>query len=87
MIADATYDADHLRDCIAQDLGASAHTIRNPARREDRPINWTLYKERQLVECFLNLIQWFRRIALRCEKTISSFSAFVNIACVMEWLA
>jgi len=27
-----------------------------------------------LVECFFNRIKRFRRIALRCEKTVSSFS-------------
>ncbi|MDK3075477.1 IS5/IS1182 family transposase, partial [Sedimentitalea sp. JM2-8] len=34
-----------------------------------------------------NRIKRFRRIALRCEKTISSFRAFVALACAMTWLA
>lgn len=29
-----------------------------------------LHKERHLVECFINRIKRFRRIALRCEKTV-----------------
>jgi len=32
-----------------------------------------------LVECFFNRIKRFRRIALRCEKTVSSFRAFVSL--------
>lgn len=86
VIADAAYDADHLREFICNDLGAVAHIKRNPTRREDRPIDWVLYKERHLVECFFNKIKRFRRIALRCEKTVSSFKAFVELACAMAWL-
>ncbi|MBN8849908.1 MAG: IS5/IS1182 family transposase, partial [Sphingomonas sp.] len=28
----------------------------------------------------------FRRIALRCEKTISAFMGFVHLACAIIWL-
>jgi len=87
VIMDAAYDADHLRAFIADDLGATAHIKRNPTRREDRPIDWALYKERHLVECFFNKIKRFRRIALRCEKTVSSFKAFVDLACAMTWIS
>ena len=87
VIMDAAYDADHLREFIADDLGATAHIKRNPTRREDRPIDWLLYKERHLVECFFNRIKRFRRIALRCEKTVSSYKAFVDLACAIAWIS
>lgn len=87
VIADAAYDADYLRDFIAQELSAAAQIKSNPSRAIEPPMDWTLYKERHLVECFFNRIKRFRRIALRCEKTIGSFKAFVNIACIMAWLA
>ena len=87
VIMDAACDADHLRDFIANDLKARAHIKRNPTRREDRPIDWALYKERHLVECFFNRLKRFRRIALRCEKTVSSFKAFVDLACAMAWIS
>ena len=87
VIMDAAYDADHLRAFIAEDLGATPHIKRNPTRREDRPIDWMLYKERHLVECFFNKLKRFRRIALRCEKTVSSFKAFVDLACAMAWIS
>lgn len=86
VIMDAAYDADHLRAFIAKDLCATAHIKRNPTRKEDRYIDWSLYKERHLVECFFNRIKRFRRIALRCEKTVSSFKAFVDLACAMAWI-
>ena len=84
---DAAYDADHLRAFIAEGLGAIAHIKQNPSRSTAFPIDWNLYKERHLVECFFNKIKRFRRIALRCEKTVSSFKAFVDLACIMAWIS
>lgn len=84
---DAAYDADHLRLFIAQELGATAQIKQNPSRSGSKDIDWMLYKERHLVECFFNKIKRFRRIALRCEKTLASFKAFVDIACAMAWIA
>ena len=87
VMADAACDADHLRDFIADELGATAQIKQNPTRKTEQPIDWVLYKERHLVECFFNRIKRFRRIALRCEKTVSSFRAFVSLASAMAWLA
>ncbi len=87
VMADAAYDADHLRRFITHDLGASPQIKANPSRSTVPSIGWALYKERHLVGCFFNRIKRFRRIALRCEKTLSSFKAFVTLACAMAWLA
>ena len=87
VIADAAYDADPLRRFIADDLGAKPQIKQNPTRTGRPPIDWALYKERHLVECFFNRIKRFRRIALRCEKTVTPFQAFVALACAMTWLA
>ncbi|VDS09317.1 Transposase DDE domain protein [Paracoccus haematequi] len=87
VIADAGYDTDALRRLIADDLRARAQIKRNRSRAGNRPLDRELYKERHLVECFFNRIKRFRRIALRCEKTVSSFKAFVDLACAMAWVA
>lgn len=87
VIADAAYDADHLRQFIAEGLGATAQIKQNPSRSASKAIDRALYKERHLVECFFNRIKRFRRIALRCEKTSASFKGFVALACAMAWLA
>lgn len=87
VIADAAYDADHLRTFIQADLKATPQIKQNPTRVVRHPIDWTLYKERHVVECFFNRIKRFRRIALRCEKTLLSFKAVVDLACAMAWLA
>ncbi len=86
VIADAAYDADPLRALIADDLGAIAHIRANPSRTGKPPIDWRLYKERHQVECFFNKLKRFRRIALRCEKTVTAFMGFVHLACAMIWL-
>jgi transposase len=86
VIADAAYDADPLRTFIANSLGATAHIKANPSRTVKPPIDWRLYKERHQVEYFFNKLKRFRRIALRCEKTISAFMGFVHLACAMIWL-
>ena len=86
VIADAAYDSDALRSFIVKDLGAAPQIKPNPTRSIRQTIDWALYKERHLVECFFNRIKRFRRIALRCEKTVSSFKAFIDLACAMTWL-
>ncbi len=86
VIADAAYDADPLRIFIADDLGATAQIKANSSRTRKPTIDWQLYKERHQIECFFNKLKRFRRIALRCEKTISAFMGFVHLACARIWL-
>jgi transposase len=86
VIADAAYDADRLRTFIAADLQAKAQIKANPTRKRTSPIDWALYKERHQIECFFNKLKRFRRIALRCEKTLAAFMGFVHLACAMIWL-
>ena len=46
------------------------------------PVDWYLYKERHLIECFFQKIKWFRRIATRYDKLDASFLAFVYLAAI-----
>jgi transposase len=85
VIADAAYDADPLRAFIANDLGATAQIKANPGRAMAPPIDWTLYKAPS-GRVLLQQTQALRRIALRCEKTITAFMGFVHLACAMIWL-
>lgn len=87
VIADAGSDADALRNLIAGGLGATARIKQNPSRSGAKGIDWALYRKRNLVERFFNELKRFRRIALRCEKTVTSFKAFISLACAMAWLA
>jgi len=54
--------------------------------KEPWPVDYCLYKERHLVECFFLKIKWFRLVAARYDKLDSSFLAFVYMAAIMIWL-
>lgn len=49
--------------------------------------DWSLYKERHLVECFFNKLKENRRIATRFDKLSSRFLSFVHIGCIRILLA
>ena len=67
VIADTAYDADHFRMAIAA-TGAQAVIPSHSARARKLPLDTALYKERHLVECCLNKLKHFRRVATRYEK-------------------
>jgi transposase len=86
VIADAAYDAGHLRELIADSLGAEAQIHANPSRARTPPLDPDLYAERHKVENFFQRIKRFRRIALRCEKTLASYMGFVFLVSALDWL-
>lgn len=71
---------------MADDLGAAAQIKANPSRATAPPIDWNLYKGRHQVDCAFYTLKRFRRIALRCEKTLPAFMGFVHLACAMIWI-
>lgn len=86
VIADAAYDAGHLRALIETGLRAEAHIQANPSRAIKPPLDPDLYAERHKVENFFQRIKRFRRIALRCEKTLTGFMGFVFLVSAIDWL-
>ena len=86
VIADAAYDSGALRGKIKEELGAEAHIQANPSRAIKPYIDPDLYAERHKVENFFQRIKRFRRIALRCEKTLTSFMGFVFLVSALDWL-
>ncbi len=84
VIADKAYDTNQFRaflafraDAVIPSLGSRKEPILHDDQR---------YKERHLVECFINKIKHFRRVATRYDKTVASFLGFVAIAAFMIWL-
>ena len=45
-----------------------------------------LYKERHLIECFINKIKWYRRIFVRYEKLDSRYMSFLFLVSALIWL-
>ena len=84
-LADGAYDTDHILAALkARDKKAviPSGKRRKKKRRHDKE----LYKLRYLVEVFFHNIKRFRRVATRYDKTIASYGAFVQIACVLQWV-
>ncbi len=45
-----------------------------------------LYKERHLVECFINKIKHYRRIFSRFDKLAQRYLGFLSLAGALIWL-
>ena len=86
VIADAAYDAGHLRDLIRDGLGAEAQIPANPSSALKPSLDPALYAERHKVENFFQRIKRFQRIAPRCGKTLRNFTGFVYLVSALDWL-
>jgi transposase len=86
VIADTACDSGALRGKITDELGGLAHIQANPSRATRPPLDPKLYAERHKVENCFRRIKRFRRIALRCAKTVFSFMAFVFLVSALDWL-
>ena len=58
------------------------HQRANKTREYDR---W-LYRERHLVECFINKIKHYRRVFSRFDKLASRYLGFVQFVSALIWL-
>jgi transposase len=85
VIGDKSFDANAFRDYLA---AAGAAIVIPPRRRriETIPYDREAYKLRHRIECFINKIKHFRRIATRYDKTALSFFAMLCLAAAMIWL-
>ena len=85
VMADAAYDADRLREAIAE-KGALAVIPNNPSRTRKHPLDKHLYAQRHLIECCFSKLKQFRRVATRFEKTARNYLAVVTLAATILWL-
>jgi transposase len=85
LIADKGYDANALREAVAQ-RGAWANIPPKANRKTPICFSKHLYKARNLVERSFNKIKQFRRIATRYDKLAETFLAALKIATVRIWL-
>jgi transposase len=85
VLADKGYDSDVLVKAI-EAKGAEAVIPPKSNRKKPRDYDKDLYKERNLVERFMNRIKHYRRVATRYEKTARNFLGFVHVASIMVLL-
>ena len=81
VLADRAYGAKTIRAYISEQ-GASYVIPPQSNVSDPWPVDWWLYKERHLVECFFQKLKWFRRVATRYDKLDASFLAFVYLASI-----
>jgi transposase len=82
VIADKGYDSDALVKAIEAG-GAEAVIPPRSNRKEKRDYDRHLYKDRNLIERFINRVKQCRRIATRYEKTARNYLAFWQLASIM----
>ena len=85
MLADRAFDADWLRNALADHAIAP---VIPPKRNRLSPADYDVevYKWRHLIENFFGSLKDNRGIATRYCKTDTSFSAFISIAATLLWL-
>ncbi len=86
IIGDKGYDADTLIQAIRASAAQAVIPPRSN-RKELRPYDTHLYKDRNLIERFFARIKQFRRIATRYDKLARSYMAFLHLVCTFVWLA
>jgi transposase len=85
LLADKSYDSDDILQLIA-DKEAEAVIPPRANRKEQREYDKHWYKERHLVECFINKIKHYRRIFSRFEKLAKRYLGFLRFAGALIWL-
>ena len=85
VLADRAYDSDAFLEYI-QEPNADAVIPPRSNRKGRRAYDRHLYKERHLIECFINKIKQFRRIFSRYDKLASRYLGFLYFAGALIWL-
>ena len=85
LIADRSYDAQDFLHTIAE---RKAEVVIPPRtnRKEQREYDKHLYKERHLIECFINKIKHYRRIFSRFDKLAKRYLGFLSFVGALIWL-
>ena len=81
VLADRAYGSKEIR---SYSISQQAAYVILPRINAKKPwdIDWWLYKDRHLVECFFHKIKQFRRIPTRYDKLAASFLTFLYIASI-----
>jgi transposase len=85
VLGDKGYDSDATVDFISQS-GAGVVIPPKKNRTIQRPCDFALYCERNLVERFFNKIKHYRAIATRYAKRARNYMAFFALVSTMLWL-
>jgi transposase len=85
LIADRSYDAEDFLQVLAEKAAEAVIPPRSN-RKQTRDYDRHLYKERHLVECFINKIKHYRHIFARFDKLDQRYLGFLSFAATLIWL-
>ena len=85
VIADTSYDSMAFIESITQ-RGTVPVIPPRANRRDSRTYDVHLYKERHLVECFINKMKQYRRISSRFDKLAVRYMGFLSFVATIIWL-
>ena len=79
LLGDKAFDADWLKQRLLEQ-GCQVVIAQKSNRRAPLQIDMEVYKWRHLIENFFCKLKEFKRIAMRSDKTDSSFAAVITLA-------
>ena len=82
LIADKAFDANWIIDEL-NDRGAKIVISQMPQRKAPLDVDLEIYKWRHLIENFFCKLKEFKRIAMRSDKTDTSFAAMIHLAAAL----
>ena len=85
VIADKGYDSREFRQYILE-RGMRPVIPPRSNRKEPQAYDACLYRERHLVECFINKIKHYRRVFSRFEKLDARYLGFLHFTAALIWL-
>ena len=84
LIADKAFDADPFIDTLTE--RAITPVIPPKVNRKiQRPCDFALYCERNLIERFFNKLKHYRAVATRYDKLARNFLAGIALAATLTW--
>jgi transposase len=85
VIADRGYAGQPFVDWVIEQ---GAEPVIPPHQRAKQPREYDLwlYRERHLVECFVNKIKHYRRVFSRFDKLASRYLGFLHLVSALVWL-
>ncbi len=85
LIADKGYDSHPLIEAVTA-KGIEAVIPPKMNRRVQREYDRHLYRERHLIECFINKIKHYRRVFSRFDKLSKNYLGFLSFVSALVWL-
>jgi transposase len=85
VVGDRGYTGKPSRDYLRHHR-ISAMIPQLKTEKSPRLMDWSVYRERNVVERLVGRLKEYRRIATRYEKLAASYLAFVQLASIRVWL-